>query len=147
MIGNTGGIYTCEAKAGEIDTVLKTMREAIAAGGGGDVPENDLEAILAGIAMRTGEEEIVLIADNLSKIRDFSLLSRIELPIHIILCGNAHCPYGAINPQYLTLAYRTKGSVHTINEHFANLHKLADKAIIMLNGAKYQLRNGEFVRR
>ena len=147
VLGETGGIYTCEAKSGESDKLLKTMEQTIVAGTGGDVAENDLEAILAAIAMRNNEEEIILIADKLSKIRDFSLISEIKVPIRVILCGGQLSVDGAINPQYLTLAYRTGGSIHTMTKDYPNLNEIADKATIMIDGFSYQLRNGEFLRR
>ena len=44
-IGNTGGLHFAESN--NFDSVYQTMRRAIAAGQGGDIPENNIEALLA----------------------------------------------------------------------------------------------------
>jgi hypothetical protein len=49
VIGSTGGIYGIAAN--NLNKVLATMQSAIKNGNGGDIPENDIEAILQGIEM------------------------------------------------------------------------------------------------
>lgn len=47
VVGSTGGIYSMVAN--NLNQVLATMQTAIENGNGGDLPENDIEAILHGI--------------------------------------------------------------------------------------------------
>jgi hypothetical protein len=49
VIGSTGGVYGIAAN--NLNKVLATMQSAMKNGNGGDIPENDIEAILHGIAM------------------------------------------------------------------------------------------------
>ena len=48
VIGSTGGVYGMEANS--LKKVLATMQTAMKNGNGGDIPENDTEAIVFGIA-------------------------------------------------------------------------------------------------
>ena len=49
VIGSTGGIYGIAAN--NLNKVLGAMQSAMKNGNGGDIPENDIEAILQGIEM------------------------------------------------------------------------------------------------
>lgn len=49
VIGSTGGIYGVTAN--DSNKVLATMQTAMKNGDGGDIPENDIEAILRGIEL------------------------------------------------------------------------------------------------
>lgn len=138
-IGKTGGIYFTE-KAG-MEQLLETMMQTARAGYGGDGPENDLEALLEGAAKRAGMDELILVADNYSDVRDIELLSRLKVPVHIILCG---AEYG-VNEDYLEIAYRTRGSIHTIEEDIDNLAELADGATITIGTAQYRVSRGKFI--
>ena len=87
-VGNTGGIYACEGAWDELPIVISTMHVAMESGlGGGEPPENDLEAVLEGLKQKKKIDELVLIADSYSRVRDMALLSQINVPIRIILCG------------------------------------------------------------
>ena len=48
VIGSTGGVYGMASN--NLNKVLATMQSAMKNGNGGDIPENDIEAILFGIA-------------------------------------------------------------------------------------------------
>jgi hypothetical protein len=115
-IGETGGIYFTQTN--EISHVLEVMTQALQNGHGGDVPENDIEAVLAGIDKYKDISEIILIADNNSPVRDIRLTPKVTKPIRVILCGVEN---GQINAQYLNIAKFTGGSVHTIEEDIENL--------------------------
>lgn len=110
VVGRTGGVF--HAKSTELPEIVKTMLYVMRKGNGGDTPENDIEALLTGIQYLEQYEDVILIADNKSDIRDFELLDKLDRPIRIILCGVK----GAIHPHYLELAFRTGGSIHTL-EH------------------------------
>jgi hypothetical protein len=73
-IGETGGIYFCEGGLKELDQIIAKMQQAAAPRmGGGEPPENDVEALLAGLSKRDSIEEIILIADAHSRIRDMKI--------------------------------------------------------------------------
>ena len=109
-IGKTAGIYT--QKATKIEQLLKLFEYVKSKGNGGDAPENDIEAILKGIEQFPKAKQIVLIADNLSCVRDTRLIDKIKLPVKVVLCGYTE-KMGA-NPHYVALAARTGGSIHTL---------------------------------
>jgi hypothetical protein len=139
-IGSTGGIYM-----GSTDTFEKTAELAyktMNAGGGGDSTENDVEALIKGIEKFGDCEEIVLIADNLSNMRDISLMKDVKRPVRVILCG---ANYG-INVQYLELARATGGSVHTIEADIVDLMKLKEGQSIKIGKEKFIIQKGKFVK-
>lgn len=101
VIGSTGGIYFPNHT--DLDDFLKTVALAVDNGGGGDGPENDVEAIIAAQSNDPTGRPFVLIADS-SGIRDISLLTQIERPVHVIMCNNP-------TSDYVRLAQYTKGSL------------------------------------
>lgn len=107
VLGNTGGVYV--EKTAHPDRVLRAMRKTKNRGNGGDSPENDMEAMASSLLALKNTEEVVLIADNKSCIRDFVLLTYMRRPVHVILCGTE----AGINHQYINLAWLTGGSIHT----------------------------------
>lgn len=151
--GTTGGIYTCEGAWDELPLVINTMHTAIGYGlGGGEAPENDLEAVLAGIDQKKNVEELILIADSYSRVRDMELLPQINIPIRIILCGaeeNNGFYRGLkpdINEEYLTIAHRTKGSIHTLRQDILNLSERKEGEIVEIGNYRYILRNKQFIK-
>jgi len=139
IVGQTGGFHFTE-KA-DLPHLLETMLETTRYGCSGDGPENDLEALLEGVRKRAGLDELILIADNYSDVRDIELLTRLNVPVHIILCG---ADYG-VNEDYLEIAFRTRGSIHTIEEDIENLAELADGATITIGAAQYRVSRGKFI--
>jgi hypothetical protein len=138
VIGKTGGLYTSFANTP--DSLLRTMYTAMSNGGGGDGPENDIEALEKGQSINTEVNELILVADNYSPVKDIELLSRIKKPVRVILCGFDQ----VINPDCLRIAYETKGSIHTIEEDIDRLAELHDGEKITLFGTTYQLVKGRF---
>lgn len=132
-IGRTGGIYF--ERAENIKKLVNLLNKVKLKGNGGDTEENNLEAIIKGIQKYPDFSEVILIADNNSCIRDFCLIHEINVPVKIILCGT----YAGINPQFLNLAYKTNGSVHTIEDDIYDLytHKNSDAAW-MIEGTEYR---------
>ncbi|MFK7785691.1 MAG: hypothetical protein AB8B56_11275 [Crocinitomicaceae bacterium] len=110
--GNVGGVYGVENEA--FDPVLKKMKYTMRKGGGGDCPENNVEATIKGMKLFSDCDEIIMVADNWATPRDLSLLDKVSVPIHIILCGAQ--PGIGINVDYIQAAYDTGGSVHTIED-------------------------------
>ncbi len=114
-IGKTGGIYFVNNPS-DANQALQTIAEVVNNGGGGDGPENDLEAILSAIrnydlaekGSKTpiGFNQVVLIADGEASVRDMELLPQVPYPIHIVACRGLRDI-----EDYLQIAYETGGSL------------------------------------
>jgi hypothetical protein len=115
-IGETGGIYS--EKAGNIKKIIALFYLVMLRGSGGDIPENDIEALLRAKKTFNGSE-LVLIADNNACIKDIELASQIGKPVKIILCGIEKD--GLINPDYAALAKITGGGIYTIDDDIENI--------------------------
>lgn len=139
VIGKTGGVYS--AKSDSFEVVLNLSLETMMNGNGGDAAENDIEALLRGIELCPECEDIVLIADNNSPIRDLELAKEIRKPIKTILCGSNL----GINTQYLDLAIETKGSIHTIEEDLQNLVDLSEGQILKIGKQTFKVVQGKMV--
>lgn len=132
-IGRTRGIYF--EKAENLKKVISLLSKVKTKGNGGDTEENDIEAILKGIQKYPDFENLVLIADNNSCIRDFCLINELKVPVKIILCGT----YAGINPQFLNLAYKTGGSIHTIEDDIYDIYnQTKSDATILIDGTEYR---------
>lgn len=137
--GKTGGVYHSDDAS--LLNITATMMLAMKNGGGGDAPENDVEAILSGMENDPNCKEIILIADNWANMRDYSMIKEIKKPVHVIICGNQ---YG-INTQYLDLARVTGGSVHTVEDDLMNLYKLNEGQEITIGKHVYMIKEGKFI--
>ena len=133
VIGKTGGVYFAQAK--NINRLTNTFYLVSKKGKGGDNPENDIEAIIKGINRFENFDELILIADNNSCMRDFSLIANLDVKVNIIVCG---ARYG-INPQYINLAYLTGGSIHTIEEDLSHLNSKVKNKELEICKIKYKL--------
>jgi hypothetical protein len=138
IMGNTGGIYTTASSVFEVveQLVFKTMSN----GNGGAIPENNIEALIKGIAACTNCGAVVMIADNTSAVSDMALLKNLNKPVHIILCG----VHDAVNIDYLNIAKSTNGAVHTAAEDIP-LANVKEGEKIFINNRSYKITNGKFV--
>jgi hypothetical protein len=109
-VGKVGGIY-CAANT-KYNAVYKRMKHTMRQGGGGDCPENNIEATLYGVNEFPDCDEVIMVADNWATPRDLILLRDVKIPIHIIVCGGQ----SGINVKFIQAAYETGGSVHTIED-------------------------------
>jgi hypothetical protein len=136
--GNTGGIYTTGSSVFEVveQLVFKTMSN----GNGGNIPENNIEAVLKGLKTCSDCSAIIMIADNASAVSDMTLLNQLHKPVHIILCG----VHEAINTDYLNIARSTGGSVHTATEDLQQLIDLREGEKIIIHNKAYKIVNGKF---
>jgi hypothetical protein len=116
-LGRTGGVY--RARSTNLDEIMSTMQYVMKKGNGGDAAENDIEALLTGIQYLEGFDEVILVADNKSEVRDIALMDKVNRPVHVILCD----VQGYLHPHYLRLARDTGGSIHTIEKDFVDLEK------------------------
>ena len=135
----TGGIYITENKG--IKSVMSTAAKCMRNGtGGGENMENDIEAILKGIASYPEVDEIILIADNYESMRDYAYIKEINKPVHTILCGSEY----RVHIQYLDLARASKGSVHTLKSDINNLQDIKEREHFFIDDKEYMYENGRF---
>lgn len=138
-IGETGGIYYFPSK--DYNDLVENMSKVSSAGYGGSLPENNMEALIKGSKLAKNYTDIIMIADNRSPVRDISLLEKFNQPVHIIVCGFQN----SIHPDYLEIAWKTKGSVHTMEEDITAIAKLLDGQTITIGGRIYKLVKGKFI--
>lgn len=153
VIGSTKGFYSCEGQLKDFNTIINTMREGIANRSGiWDPSSNDIEALLEAKKSRKKYDEIFLIANNYSSIKDLKLMKQLNVPIRIIVCGSENpiiysCRkvYYKINEEYLNLAHATNGSIHLMEEDIYDLSKIKEGGSITIQGQTYDFINGRFV--
>lgn len=141
IAGSTGGVY--HSVPNDFEQLQKKAYKCMKNGGGGDAPENDIEAILKGLKKCENCNDIILIADNWANMRDYKFIEEIGKPVRIILCGT----HFGINKQYLNLARKTKGSIHTIEEDISNLMDLREGEKVTISGHTFLIKKGQFVKK
>jgi hypothetical protein len=139
-LGNTGGIYSrsCNSYA-EMESLMKTT---MLKGGGGDYPENNIEALLKAEKDFPATEFQVLIADNWAPIKDKVLWQHLTKPVRIVVCGATEFN---VNIDYLNLARKTNGSVHLMESDLYNLSALKEGEILKVGKNSFIVKNGMFV--
>lgn len=142
VIGKTGGIYFNDDY--KIENIVPLMTTVMHSGLGGDMQENDMEAIIKGIEKYNDIDDIILVGDN-SDVRDLELLPTIKKPIHVIIC-DAGKDYAEINPQYARIAFETGGSLHTINQDIYQLEEIYKPKSLVTIGGYYEMRKGKMVK-
>lgn len=138
IIGRTGGIYS--VTNGDHASIIRTMNMAMRNGSGGDAPENNIEALLKAQEIKSTNSEVILVADALSPVKDIPILEALHVPVRVILCGS----YLAICTDYLEIALKTGGSVHTIEDDIFELSKLHEGDTLKIGGLTYQFIRGKF---
>ena len=103
----------------------------------------DLATLKCLLSNLSNQVDMTLIVDNNSPIKDIKLLDKFNLPVHVILCGATE---GWILPDYLLLAWKTKGTIHTIEEDITSIAKMTEGQEIKIGASTYKIMGGEFVR-
>jgi hypothetical protein len=139
-LGNTGGIYSrsCNTYA-ETENLLKT---AMLKGGGGDYPENNIEALLKAEKDFPASEYQVMIADNWAAIKDKVLWQHLTKPVRVVVCGATEFN---VNIDYVNLARKTNGSVHLMESDLYNLAGIKEGEILKVGKNTFVVKNGLFV--
>jgi hypothetical protein len=138
IIGKTGGIY--KIVTADYNEVQQTIEKAMANGGGGDAPENNIEALIDAERNCISCDSVVMIADNWAPVKDIALLGSIKKPVKVVLCG----VYDKVNPDYLNIARKTGGSLHLIEQDIYELSKMKEGEVIEIKGTKYRIVDGLF---
>jgi hypothetical protein len=146
-LGAAGGVYFCNPN--DIHEVIETMNVVMQNGDGGDKPENNIEALLASLKRirkdSVPDVQLVMIADNHAPVRDMELLPELvqasqnptPIPVHIIVCGANGTE---VHPDYITLAWKTSGSVILLEEELA-----FDQAEKPLAGGSIQFAGSRYI--
>lgn len=140
-IGETGGIFYSQSKG--LDSLGKMMAQVISVGCSGDCAENDMEALIKGVKMAKPYKELIAIVDNRAPVRDLVLLKNFNKPVHIILCG---ADSDWILEDYLLIAWKTKGTIHTIEQDINYIANMSEGQEIKIGNIVYKIMGGEFVR-
>ncbi len=139
--GKTGGVYYIKPKT--YNELVDFAAMVSAKGSGGDAPENNIEALMKALQSAKEYDEIVMVADSHAAINDMELIDHVTKPVRVILCGIEG--HNFVEPDYALLAWKTKGSIHSIEKDIDTIAKMMDGQNITLFGNKYRLLNGRFI--
>jgi hypothetical protein len=139
QIGKTGGIYYVQSN--RLADIQQAAQQAARAGGGGDNPENNVEAAIYAQAKCPDCTMMVMIADNYAPAKDFALVREVKKPVHIVVCGGNG---EQVHSDYLSIAAITGGSVHTSKMDLDLKGKAVEGELLELGDRKYRFKNGRF---
>lgn len=142
MLGAAGGVRHATPR---LQDMVDTLVKCVSYGCSGSSDENDVEALLYAQQQYPYAKSFVLIADNTSAVRDLILADGILKPVHVLLCDPHPSPVP--NPDYVTIAYLTRGSVHLLSEDFNLAKQSGDKHILRLGKWEYQYVRDRWTRR
>ena len=109
-----------------------------------DKPENNIEALLYAQKNFPDADEIVMIADNSSEVKDMRSLSKIKKKVHVILCGETFQKNYAFQSDFIEVAKKTKGSIHTIEDDIENVSKVKEMSIVRVGNVYFRFHKGKF---
>ncbi|GAB4041789.1 hypothetical protein [Spirosoma jeollabukense] len=99
-----------------LPTLLEAARNTVQ---NKDDAENDVEALLFAQKEFPDARHLILLADNISTVKDMALLNHVSKPVHVVLCGTTGSDTAlAFQPDYYTIANQTNGSLHTLEDDF-----------------------------
>lgn len=109
-----------------------------------DSPENNIEALLYAQSHFPDAQEIVLIADNSSTIKDMNLLSKLKKPVHVIACSETYIKNLPFQPDFVKLAKKTNGTIHTNEDDISDLSKIEEGIIVRVGKIFFRYHKGKF---
>ena len=133
-IGSSGGVYNVNSN--NFDTIYRTILTAMENGNGGDIPENNIEAIISACKKWPDIDTVLMIADAGAPIKDIVLLKQLKKPVSIILCGNVD---GNVPFDYFMLARETGGTIIQTNDEIRNLRKYKKGDVVEVGERTYRL--------
>lgn len=140
-IGSTGGIHF--ASTNLYDSVYNVMEETMRKGTGGDIPENNIEAVLATLNHWPDIDTVLLIADNDAPVKDMTLLGKIKKPVSVMVCGATE----KIHRDYIDIAKNTGGKLFVLNTELSSLQKLNNGSEVVIKGRKFEYKDGSLVKK
>lgn len=136
--GATGGIYF--AGTTSFDSVYAVMKHTMFKGLGGDLPENNLEAVIKTINRWPDTDTVLLIADINAAVKDISLLDQVKKPVSVMLCGLAP----TVPPDYIKIVKATGGRLFMMNTEITTLKGLYSGQRMVIGGRLFEWRNNTF---
>jgi len=136
------GIY--EVTKNDVEGFCNTIDKIVNFSCSGNRLENVVEALIIGATDKRPGDELLFIADNYSDVSDLDKLGGLNTPVRVLLTASS---YG-INEQYLEIAYKTGGSVHTKNEDISKeqLKALKDGDRLRIGKFGYRFLKGRFLK-
>jgi hypothetical protein len=133
-IGKSGGAYHIASR--NVEDVEEAAYSCMRKGGGGGAPENNIESLLYAMDKCDSCESVIMIADNLAPVRDMRLLNKVKKPVHIIVCGATG---GRIHHNYIEIARKTGGSIHTMEQDITDLSALNEGKVFKIGDQKFRI--------
>lgn len=124
------------ARSSSFDSIKSSTLDAF---GGGT--ENNSEGTLEGMKEASDAKDIVMIADNYEPPVDLQKWSKVDRPVHIVLCGTE----GGVNPTYIEMVRENGGTLHTIEQDLETLGKMEEGESVSIQGRTYTIKGAEWV--
>lgn len=109
-----------------------------------DRAENNVEALLFAQKNFPEVDEIVMIADNSSHVKDMKNLSKVKKKTHVILCGETYERDLAFQSDYVQIAKKTDGSIHTLEDDILNPANIKEMTVIRVGKIYFRFQKGKF---
>jgi hypothetical protein len=109
-----------------------------------DKPENNIEALLYAQKHFPDADEFVMIADNSTQVKDMKQLSKVKKKVHIILCGETFEKNLAFQTDYVQIAKKTKGTIHTLEDDIDNITKIKEMSVVRVGNIYFRFHKGKF---
>lgn len=109
-----------------------------------DKPENNIEALLYAQKQFPDADEIVMIADNSSEVKDMRSLEKIKKKVHVILCGETYQKNYAFQSDFVEIVKKTKGSIHTVEDDIENVSKVKEMSVVRVGNVYFRFHKGKF---
>lgn len=109
-----------------------------------DKDENNIEALLFAQKNFPEVNDIVMIADNSSHVKDMKNLSKLKKKTHIILCGETYEKNLAFQSDYVQIAKKTDGSIHTLEDDINTPDNIKEMTVIRVGRIYFRFQKGKF---
>lgn len=109
-----------------------------------DKSENNIEALLFAQKNFPEVDDFVMIADNSSHVKDMKNLSKLKKRTHIILCGETYKKDLAFQSDYVQIAKKTEGSIHTLEDDIVNPANIKEMTVIRVGKIYFRFQKGKF---
>jgi hypothetical protein len=109
------------------------------------IANHDTESMLKSLKHSPLTKEMVLITTrNYITKEEKKEWTKLKIPIHIVVCGSA-LSTDYIHPDYVELAQKTKGSIHTLKADVSVFSQMKENQIVEIEGVKYQIKGKNFI--
>ena len=109
-----------------------------------DDEENNVEAAIFAQNNFADADEIVMIADNTSAVKDMVLLNQLKKPVHLIVCGENQEKNQPFQADFLKIALKNNGSIHTLENDLEDIQHLKNNLKIKVGKKIFEFRKGKF---